>query len=55
VRPGTLVEARARVIRKTRSIVFMYGEVTVAGSTVLTASAALKPLATPVTTTNPAD
>ena len=55
VRPGTLVEARARVIRNTKSVVFMSGEVTVAGVTVLTASATLKPLASPGVTGKPAD
>ncbi len=42
VRPGKLVEARGRVVRRTSSLLFMQGELTVKGEVVTTASALLK-------------
>lgn len=46
VRPGQLVEARATVTRRTRSLVFMQGQLTVNGDAVLSAQAIMK-VATP--------
>ena len=42
VHPGQLVEARARVVKRTASLVFVQGGLTVAGDEVATASAILK-------------
>ena len=42
VRPGQLVEARGRIVRQTSSLVFMQGNLSVAGDEVVTASAVLK-------------
>ena len=42
VHPGRLVEARGRVVRRTSSLVFMEGNLTVDGEEVVTASAVLK-------------
>ncbi len=46
VREGQLVEARATVTRRTRSLVFMQGQLTVNGDAVLSAQAIMK-VATP--------
>ena len=42
VHPGQLVEARARVVKRTASLVFVQGGLAVAGDEVTTASAILK-------------
>jgi uncharacterized protein (TIGR00369 family) len=42
VQPGRLVEARGRVVRRTSSLVFMEGSLSVDGAEVATASAVLK-------------
>ncbi|HTO51570.1 MAG TPA: PaaI family thioesterase [Burkholderiales bacterium] len=42
VRPGRLIEARARVVKRTASLVFVQGGLTVGGDEVATASAILK-------------
>jgi uncharacterized protein (TIGR00369 family) len=42
VRPGYLVEARARIVKRTSSLVFVQGCLTVAGEEVAAASAVLK-------------
>jgi uncharacterized protein (TIGR00369 family) len=42
VRPGQLVEARGRIVRQTSSLVFMQGNLSVAGEEVVAASAVLK-------------
>lgn len=42
VRPGRLVEARGRVVRRTSTLVFMQGNLTVEGEEVAIASAVLK-------------
>ncbi len=55
VRPGDFVEARAEVTGRTSSMVFARGVVSVAGTTVLTASSVLKLLAAPTTTAGPLD
>ncbi|EJE49701.1 hypothetical protein, possibly involved in aromatic compounds catabolism [Acidovorax sp. CF316] len=44
---GQFVEARAQVVRRTGSLVFMRGELQVGGSLVLAAQALMKPLAKP--------
>lgn len=44
VRCGQFMEARAQVLRKTQSILFMQGQVTVSGQPVLTAQALMKVL-----------
>jgi uncharacterized protein (TIGR00369 family) len=49
-KPGAFVEARARVSGRTSSLMFMQGMVTVAGATVLTASAVIRLFAAPRST-----
>lgn len=44
---GQFVEARAQVVRRTGSLVFMRGELQVGGSLVLAAQALMKPLVKP--------
>jgi uncharacterized protein (TIGR00369 family) len=44
-REGQLLEARGRVVRATSSLVFMQGQVVVAGAEIVTASAVLKVMA----------
>ncbi|MEF7617441.1 PaaI family thioesterase [Aquincola sp. MAHUQ-54] len=46
-REGQFLEARGRVVRATSSLVFMQGQVSVAGADVVTASAILKVVAGP--------
>ena len=50
VRPGVFVESRARVSGRTSSLMFMPGIVTVAGDTVLTASAVIRLFSAPLST-----
>jgi acyl-coenzyme A thioesterase PaaI-like protein len=45
VRAGQLAQARAQVVRRTGTLVFMRGEVAVEGSPVLAAQALMKVLA----------
>lgn len=45
VRPGCLVEARGRIVKRTSSLVFMQGNLQVGGTEVAAASAILKVLA----------
>jgi uncharacterized protein (TIGR00369 family) len=42
VRPGRLVEARGRIVRRTSTLIFLQGNLTVDGEEVGTASAVLK-------------
>lgn len=42
VPPGVLIEARGRVLRRTSSLLFMHGALSVAGSDVLAAQAVMK-------------
>lgn len=42
VPPGVLIEARGRVVRRTSSLLFMHGTLSVAGSDVLAAQAVMK-------------
>ncbi len=42
VRPGKLVEARGRIVRRTSSLVFLQGELTAEGEAIAAASAILK-------------
>ena len=53
VHPGNFVEARAEVTGRTNSMLFVRGVVSVAGATVATASAVLKLLAAPNSTSGP--
>ena len=47
VQPGRLVEARGRIVRRTSSLVFMQGNLTVKSEEVATASAVLKVIQPP--------
>jgi uncharacterized protein (TIGR00369 family) len=46
-RPGDFVEARGRIVRQTRSVIFLTGELAVAGRPVLSASGIWKVLGQP--------
>ena len=43
-RKGDLIEARGNLVRRTRSLAFVRGQVTCGDQTLLTASAVLKPI-----------